>query len=205
MPAHSGRLRAFKLTLGTLLCTLSFSISCASLRLPVELPNYEAAQLLTLSIEGVNVFAKPLISRRDYQDIFDDYLPEIGLVAVWVQVQNARSPDITLADNRWLLRIGKHNARQLDAPSILKHYYRERNIRMYTLGSYTRSREKIEKLLIPDGEISTLMALEGFAIFAVDKSLQKDWNKGAVLMNKSIYLDNRKKVEIRLSLDYANH
>jgi hypothetical protein len=204
MPAFPGRLRVFSLSLSSLLCAAFFFTSCTSLRVPVDFPGYESAQSLNLSADGIDVFAKPLISRQDYQDVFDDYLPEIGLVAVWVQVQNTRSSDIMLAKEKWALRTGNRNRKQLDAPSILKRYYQGRNIRMYTLHTYTRARQQIEQSMIRDGKISSSMKLDGFVIFPIDKALQQDWNKGAVLMHKGIYLNDQKKVEIRLSLDYAN-
>jgi hypothetical protein len=204
MPALSGRFRASNLAWSALLCATFFFISCTGLRLPVDSPSYEHAQLLTASTAGVTVFAKPLISRQDYLDMFDDYLPEIGLVAVWVKVRNDRSSDINLAKNKWVLQTGNRGARQLDAPSILKRYYHGRKIRMYTLRSYTRTHQQIEQLIVPDGKIPSSMKLEGFVIFQIDTSMQQNWNKGAVLSNKGIYLDDQKKVEFRLSLDYAN-
>jgi hypothetical protein len=204
MPALSGRLCASKLALRAWLCTAFFLISCSNLRLPVDSPNYEHAQFLTLNIGGIAVYAKPLISRQDYLDMFDDYLPEIGLVAAWVKVQNNRASDISLEKNKWVLQTGNRSARQLNAPAVLKRYYHERKIRMYTLRSYNRAREKIERLIIPDGKIPGSMKLEGFVIFQIDKSMQKNWNKGAVLSNKGIYLDVQKKAQFRLSLDYAN-
>jgi hypothetical protein len=204
MPASTGRLLFSHYTLAVLLCAAASAVSCSSLQVPVNFPGFNPAQLSHSSSDGINFAIKPITSRQEYQEIFDDYLPEVGLAAIWIQVRNNRSAEITLASEKWRLQIGERTLKQLDTSAVLKRYYHGRNIRIYTVNADLGARRNLENLMISSGRIASSMEFSGLIFFQVDKTLLQNWNKGAVLINKDIYLDNGKKVKIRLPLAYAN-
>jgi hypothetical protein len=204
MPTSSGRL-VFNNSLVALLCVSFFLVSCTSLRVPIGFQGYEeSAQMLHSDTNGIVVEAKALTSRQDYMEIFDDFLPEIGLVAVWLQIQNTRSSGIDSSKNKWVLNLRNRSTKQLDANSILQRYYHQRHIRMYSVHTDSQARQDLEKLMIPSGQIGSSMEFKGFIFFLIDETQKLDWNKGAILINKDIFIQERRRMEIRLPLDYAS-
>jgi hypothetical protein len=204
MPTSAGRLSFLHKSLAVLICAAAFAISCSSLKVSTNFPGFDPAEMIHFSSDGVNFAVKAITSRQNYQDIFHDYLPEIGLAAIWIQVQNARSGKITLTPEKWTLQVGKRNMKQRNASAILKHYYRSRNIRIYTINTDLRARQNLETLMLPSGPIASSMKCSGFVFFRIDPTRALSWNIGAIMTNKDIYLDNGNRITVRLPLAYAN-
>jgi hypothetical protein len=204
MSASAGRLPFVRNCLTALLCIAVSTVSCSSLQVPVSFPGYETSRLSFSISEGIRIGVRPVISREEYQQLFDDYLPEIGLVAVWLEVKNNRPSTITMPRLKWKLQRGGTSLKQVDASSVLRCYYRRRKIRMYTINTDLRAKRNLESVMIAAGSISASGEKSGFAFFMQAQPISRDWMRHAVLVNRDIDLDDGRRVEIQLPLTYAS-
>src|SRR5262245_57714412 len=116
--------------------------SCTTLKVPVRLPKV-SGPTLQASREGVLVGAHPIEGRENYWELFDDDLPQIGIAALWVRIENSRAEAIDLADLNWTLEARGESFSNLSTDQVLDRYYDRRGIRFYSVNSDRKAREDL--------------------------------------------------------------
>src|SRR5512136_2224160 len=75
--------------------------ACATLHVPPAAPSFNLENLPAAGNHGVEIRAKVIDGINSYWELFDDYLPEIGIAALWVIVRNPGPSDIRLSKAKW--------------------------------------------------------------------------------------------------------
>jgi hypothetical protein len=177
--------------------------SCTSLRLPAEMPSFPSDEILRISREGVTLEARPVITREEYWELFDDYLPELGIAAVWVNVRNTRGEEI-IPGARWNLRIDGRRYRAMDSDALLPRYYKRRRIRMYSINTDRKARGRLETLRFHPGRIAAAADREGLLFFPIDPARASDWHTEATLASAEIVTSKKQRLVLELPLSYAH-
>ncbi len=104
------------------LSLLGLMSACATLDLSVRPPTFEPGEYAQSIRNGLELRAIPIQGEDRYWNLFDDYLPEIGITAVWAVVRNTGESDIDLSRSRWELRIRGQTHPTLSTDQIFKLY-----------------------------------------------------------------------------------
>ena len=176
-----------------------FFVSCASLKVPVDLPAV-SRPALRASRDGVTLGAHPIEGRESYWELFDDELPAIGIAAVWVRIENSRAEPIDLSDLRWTLQAGNETYSALNIDQVLERYYERRGIRFYSQNSDRKAREDLERVTLKGGLLAPSAVSQGFVFLDVDHSSGHGWwSRGARLYARGIRLENHQRVQFEFS------
>jgi hypothetical protein len=196
---------AIRNVLVQIICVFALAASsCATLRVPVTAPEFSADSFLRVAADGITLAAHPLETREAYWDVFDDYLPEVGIVAIWIRIDNMRDQEIDASRARWRLRLPLREAGQLRSDDLLKRYYEGRSIRMYTIEADLQARSRLENLLFRPGRLEPSAGREGFIFFRLDHDARLEWTKGAILVGSGIRPSEDKPLMLELPLFYAH-
>jgi hypothetical protein len=177
--------------------------SCATLKVPATAPEFSADSFLRVAVDGITLAAHPLVTREAYWDVFDDYLPEVGIVAIWIRRHSTLDREIDASRARWRLRLPLREAGHLRSVELLKRYYKGRSIRMYTIEADLQARSRLEKLLFQPGRLEPSARREGFIFFRLDHDARLEWTKGAILVGSGIWPGDRS-LTLELPLFYAH-
>jgi hypothetical protein len=178
--------------------------SCATLQVPVAEPSLSQQQLLSATQNGISLGARPILEEDEYLKLFDDFLPEIGIVVLWVEVRNARSEVIHLQPANWSLQTGSHQYHALNIRDLFERYYGGRGIRMYALSTDRRARQRMEAVAFPFGSLGPGVTRNGFLFFAIDPALSSVWDRDAILGIREIHLDRGSKFSLEIKISHAN-
>lgn len=181
---------------------LLLQASCATLRVPADLPTIQNAIAVNTRVADVQLSATALSGTEQYLELFDDNLPEIGLVAARISLRNESSQLLFVPPTPWSLRIGDRSFKGLDAEMMLKVYYKKRRIRMFTVKTDEAARLGIQRLLFSPRQIPPATQQDGLAFFQLDVAHAARWPAGAALISGMLrFADGR---EISLDLHFPN-
>jgi hypothetical protein len=178
--------------------------SCATLQVPMAKLSFPPQDKLRESRDGIDVGVKPMVSEVDYLELFDDFLPEIGIVALWVEVKNARAAAVEIQPSNWRLLAGNRSFHALSVQHVFDRYYRGRNIRMYTSRADRDAKQKMKRVWFENGRIEPSMKRAGLVFFAIDPALARSWGRGAILNLADIQLARGLKIAIQVKISHAN-
>jgi hypothetical protein len=164
----------------------------------VRLPKV-SGPTLQANREGVIIGAHPIEGRENYWDLFDDELPQIGIAALWVRIENSRSEPVDLSDLSWTLEARGESFSNLSTDQVLDRYYDRRGIRFYSVNSDRKAREDLEKVMLKTGRLLPAAISQGFVFLDIDPAAGNEWSHGAKLFVRGIRLENRQKLEFELS------
>lgn len=204
MPFRERRANHTASLLLLLLTACLIAMSCGSLQVPFEAPPIKSEELVKQSQKGIDIQAKAIEGRYRYWDLFDDNLPEIGIVAVWVKVKNIRDGSIDLNRTKWILELDGAKHKAIDVSRVLDIYYEKRSVRFYSQNADRQTRHKLHNIIFKPGSIASHLERDGFLFFRVDSGTEKGWSRNATLRAEEIRLEDRQQTEIRLSLTHVN-
>jgi hypothetical protein len=94
-------------------------------------------------------------------------------------------------------------AGQIRSGDLLKRYYKERSIRLYTMEADREARSRLENLLFRPGRLEPSADHRGFIFFRLDNA-EGEWTKGAILVGSGIRPSQEKPLTLELPLSYAH-
>jgi hypothetical protein len=162
------------------------SSSCSVLQAPVSPPALHREQQYRISSAGLIIEAAPIRSWEEYWELFDDNLPEIGLLAVWVEVRNSRAQEVDLSTVKWRLMRGPENLSATGINELFSWYYKSRKLRFYSVNADKQSRQAFSKWMLPSSHLQPAQSQKGFLFFRSSSSLGADWNHNAVLVVRGL-------------------
>ncbi|PYV18537.1 MAG: hypothetical protein DMG07_03735 [Acidobacteria bacterium] len=173
---------------------------CTTLRVPARIPDFPAGELVRTSVEQVALEAFPVEGREANWELFDDYLPEIGIAAVWVSVRNDRGAAVDLTGLRWELKLGSKVAASLGRDEVLKRFYKGRKVRMYSLAADRSARDALERVLFRPGKLAPGARASGFVFLKLDPGQISSWARNGVLVGRGARLQDGRQIELRAPL-----
>jgi hypothetical protein len=179
-------------------------ISCASLQVPLTPVSFSSDRTLHSGGAGIELRIRPILSQDEYLDLFDDFLPEIGVVAFWVDVRNTRDNAVEIPPSSWRLETGGRGIHSLSVQDVFERYYDGRRIRMYTIGADGTARQNMERIAFKHGRIEPSTEHAGLVFFAIAPPATRGWNQGAVLRLGGIRLPDGSRVVIRIDISHAS-
>jgi hypothetical protein len=201
------RIPATRRHLASSLIVAGFSIllaSCATLQVPVSEPTFSRQHFLSATQDGIRIGARPIVDEDEYLKLFDDFLPQIGIVALWVEVNNTRAEAIDLRPGNWYLRTGNRRYHASNVQDIFARYYRGRGIRMYAVGTDRTARRNMEKVAFPFGRIEPNLTRHGLLFFEIDPALISVWDRGATVGVTDIRLNRGLKISFEIKISHAH-
>jgi hypothetical protein len=178
--------------------------SCATLQVPLAELSFPPPHTLRESRDEIDVGARPMVSEDDYLKLFDDFPPDIGIAALWVEVKNARATAIEIQPSNWRLLAGNRSFHVLSVQDVFDRYYQGRNIRMYTTGADRDAKQKMKRVSFENRRIEPSMKRAGLVFFAIDPALASGWEHGAMLSLADIQLARGSKIAIQVKISHAN-
>jgi hypothetical protein len=181
-----------------------FEVSgCSTLHVPAVRPDFSASESVQTATEGVILRAAAVLGRERYSDLFDDDLPQLGIVAVWITVENRSRQEVAVEPKRWYVLSAGRRCPAMSPNEMVDRYYHERNIRLYVVRADERARERLEQLSFQRARLAPGASSEGFVFFRTDASAPPSWNLEATLMAGGIRLGGERKLDMQLPL-YAH-
>jgi len=181
---------------------LSFA-GCTSMRVPRSIPNQGGSDVVSTTADGITVKVKPIVGREGYWELFDDNLPEIGIVAAWISIRNDR-PDEVLADpKRWYLLSGSIASRRLRSTEVIDHYHKARKIRMYTVKAEQEACGRLDDIGLKPGRLPPAGSAEGFLFFRTAGPADASWHRHARVIMRGLFSGKERRKEIVIPL-YAD-
>ncbi len=184
---------------------LAGAISCSSLHAPAVLPAYTAADSYAAADSGIQIRALPVREPSRYYELFDEYLPEVGILALRVSIADGTGQPIDASSVAFLLQDGDKTHRALELDQLFKTYYSRSHIRMYTLNTDETARREISRVSLKKGIIQPAQAADGLIFFSPAEHLSAGWPAGSVLVVKGIRLADGRKLRFKIPLAYADH
>jgi hypothetical protein len=156
------------------------------------------------STGGIEIDALPIQKLEDYWELFDDCLPEIGMVAVWVELRNKNTAGLDLSRINWELRRGTLRLREASIADIFKQYYKRRPVRFYSVNSDQVSRDAMSRVLLNTGRLGPSESRKGFLIFKSKSPQPPDWSRDGVLVARGFQPEADGPKTLELPLFHAN-
>jgi hypothetical protein len=175
--------------------------SCSTLHVPASRPRLEKAIPLQASVENLQLVARPVEADETYRELFEESLPEIGILAVWLEARN-RGPDtFDFRKASWEIRSSRPvKLRRADNKTVLGRYYKARGIRAYTLHTHEKALSALECLSFPDPLLKPNQSAEGFIFFISDERPLQAWTHGARIIVRQLRQAGR-----RLTVEIPSH
>lgn len=176
---------------------------CSTLHVPATVPVFGAAGSFHAETNGITLRARPIVAKESYSELFDDDLPQFGIIAVWATLENHSQNTVAVDPKQWYLLAASRRCPVLPVNKVVDRYYRGRGIRFYTVRTDERTRERLQRLSLQGGSLAPGSSAEGFVFFRIDGSAPPSWNHDATLMAKGIKPGGERKLEMQLPL-YAH-
>jgi hypothetical protein len=176
---------------------------CSTLHVPATVPDFSAAGSFHAEVDGITLRATPIVGKESYGELFDDDLPQFGIIAIWATLENHSKKTVAVDPQKWHLLAASRRCPVLPVNKMVDRYYRERRIRFYTVQADERTREKLRSLSLQGGGLAPGSSAEGFVFFRIDGSAPPSWNHDAMLMARGIKLGGERKLDMQLPL-YAH-
>jgi hypothetical protein len=179
-------------------------VSCTTMRVPLRAPSYPEQEMLHRSQEGIDLAVRPIEHEDEYWQLFDDNLPSIGIVALWLEARNQRDTAIELPLANWSLRIGGRSYPAISVDELFKRYYDGYRVRMYSIKADRSARRDMARVAFQPGRIEPSMKREGFLFFRINPEVGAAWNREASLLLHDVLPGSRSKTTIEIALSHAN-
>jgi hypothetical protein len=153
--------------------------ACSTLQAPARIPAFPVQETLRVSHDGLEVAARPILGEEAYFELFDDYLPEIGIVAVWVEVRAAGADALEIGPESWQFSSGDAALVALDLRRMFDRYYKRRSVRMVSLHIDAEGLAKMERVAFRSGRVAGGRPHSGFLFFDLGAPAARAWNQGA--------------------------
>ncbi len=173
---------------------------CSTLHVPAVRPGFSERESVEVETDGIVLRARPIVGRESYSELFDDDLPQIGIVAVWTTVENHSEQAAAVNPEQWYLMAESRRCPAMSVNKMVDRYYHERGIRLYVVQADERTRERLQKFSLQREELAPGAAAEGFMFFRMEGSAHAPWNLDATLMAKGIKLGGAHKLDMQLPL-----
>ncbi len=183
---------------------LAFLVACATLQTPPPGLPLQDQDLLRVSRDAINIGIRPIVAEDDYLQLFDDYLPQVGIVAIWVEIGNERATTIALDPAKWYVRTGIRDFRSLGIANVFKRYYDGHHVRMYSQQADAAARRSLEQAVLKRGNIEPAQKRAGFVFFGIDPGTASEWSRNARLIASGLSLDRRSRIAIEIALSHAD-
>ncbi len=184
-----------------MLCALM--VSCTTLRVPAKAPVFPDKEFHHTAREGVDISVRPIVTVAEHWQLFDDYLPKIGIVALWVKIRNLRDKPIAMNPKTWLLSIENRNHSVLTVPELFSRYYAAHGIRMYGTRADRTARLELENVALSPTRLSASDTREGFLFFRIDPEIADLWSRAATLVARDIELNDGTQVTLEIALSHV--
>jgi hypothetical protein len=202
-PMHAASFaRCFRIM--PLLAVCGMMISCSTLQVPLHAPDMGPEDLRCAAIEGIDVRAKAIEREDEYWQLFEDYLPSIGIVALWIEVHNNGATAIDLRRSDWSLRIGDRSSAALSSDQVFEQYYDGYQVRMYSMQADRKARLRLERAAWQQGRIPPALRRDGFLFFRIDPGKAAGWTRQATLLLRNLRLRPGVKTTLEIVLAHAN-
>jgi len=160
--------------------------------------------LLTITQEGISLGAHSVVGRDAYWDHFDDNLPEIGIIAVWVSIENHRSAKIDLTRCNWSLENSARRYNSIDASRLMDIYYDKRHVRLWSENTDRNARRDLNNIILKPGSLGPGLVRNGFLFFRLRTEALLDWKRDSTLQAQGVLLEDGRKIDLNLSLSNGN-
>ncbi len=203
-PMHAASFaRCFRIMPLLAVCGMMIS-SCATLQVPLQAPDIGPQEMRHATIEGIDVSVKAIEKEDEYWQLFEDYLPSIGVVALWVEVHNTGAKALDLRRSDWSLRIGNGSSPAMSSNQVFERYYDGYQVRMYSIETDRKARLRMERAAWRQGRISPSLRREGFLFFRIDPGMASGWTRQATLLLRNLGLKPGAKTTLEIVLAHAN-
>jgi hypothetical protein len=206
LPALSGAARqaTARFVLACLLVAFALAAGgCSTLHVPATVPGFSVTGSFHAEADAITIRARPIVGKESYSELFDDDLPQFSIIAVWATLENHSQKTVAVDPKQWYLLAAGRRCPVLPVNKMVDRYYHERGIRFYTVRADERTRERLQRLSLPGGELAPGSSAEGFVFFRIDGSAPPSWDHDAVLMARGIKLGGERKLDMQLPL-YAH-
>ncbi len=194
----------FRLCFGFLLMLSFLTTSCSSLQVPLEPPGFQSDELMRTSKAGIDLAAKPIEGTYQNWQLFNENLPERGIGVVWVILKNKQKETIDTTKAEWSLDIGPKKYGPVTASQVLMRYYRQSQVRFYSLKAEEKATEDLQKLAFQLDSLGSHRESAGFLYFPIEPTRTANWSHKGMLRLKGITLSSGQQVAIELPLSHAN-
>ncbi len=179
--------------------------SCATLQVrpPLKAPWFPEQEYIHKSSNGIDIGVRPLVKEDEYLRLFDDDLPKIGIVALYVEVRNESKSNLAIDPGSWFLRTGGSRFPALSVTKVFERYYSAHHIRMVSAARDSKARLEFEQTVIKKGSIEPAGVLGGFVFFQMDPGMAAGWDRGATLVARGLLVDQRS-ATMEITLTHAN-
>jgi hypothetical protein len=198
--------RAKRVRLTALTSVLAAALSsCATLQLqrPLEAPVFPAQEYIHKNWNGVDIGVRPLVKEDEYLRLFDDDLPKIGVVALYVEVMNEGRTNLAVDPGSWFIRVGGRRFPALSVTKLFERYYSAHHIRMYSAATDSAARMELDQSVLKKGSIGPAGILAGFVFFRMDPGMAAAWDRDATLVARGLLADHRS-ATMEIALTHAN-
>jgi hypothetical protein len=178
--------------------------ACTTLQVPTKAPVFQEKQFLHATRAGMDIAACPIVTAEEYWQLFDDYLPKLGIAAVWIRVRNQGEHPVAVNPETWLLRAENRNHAVLKIPELFGRYYSARGIRMYGIRGDQAARRDLGRIRLNPARLAPDESCEGFLFFEIDPGDADLWYRGAFLVARDIELSGGAKVVLEIALSHAS-
>jgi len=179
-------------------------VSCATLQMPREIPEVAPQELRRAAVDGIEVDVKAIESEDEYWQLFEEYLPRIGMVAVWAEVRNSGDAPIRLNRSAWSLQIGGRTSAAMSADQVFERYYEGLQVRMYSVEADRKARLRMEHTAWQPGRLAPASRQTGYLFFRIDPEMAPGWARQAILQLRNIRLGSGAKTTLKIVLAHAN-
>jgi len=201
MTGPSVRLLSAALRIG-LYAVLACS-ACASLHVPAAAPTIPGNRWISANAGGLSIRVAPLTERMNYWEVFDENLPECGIVALWMEISNGSGVSYGLGEAAWRLRVGNREFRPLNSEEVLQRYYEGRRIRFYSEEGDRKARIDLAERMLPHTVLPPSGKVAGFLFFALDADLASSWDQQATLIARGLPDERAPDGGLRIPLHHA--
>jgi hypothetical protein len=190
------------------ICVLTSAIvlsaSCAHMQVPSRSLVIPSRELQFTSRGGVAIGARPIVGRDRYWDLFDENLPEFGIGAIWVDMQNDSETALDMGKARWVLAENQAEMRELDPNGFFDRYYHLRQIRMVSTEADRKSKLALENIRFQAARIPSRTAKQGFLFFPIQPTNSEDWIHNGILHVSRVRDGQGAVLSFQVSLAHAN-
>ncbi len=179
-------------------------ISCSALRAPLSPPEAAPQDRFRLSVSGIQIEALPVRTWEQSWELFDDNLPAIGILPVWIEARDSSSEGLDLTRAKWELRRGTEHFHPIGVDQLFKQYYRRHQTRFYSLNADRTARAAMAKILLPARRLPPSEVETGYLFFRAGSPQSANWTRGAVLEIRGIQSESRKRRSLELPLSHAH-
>jgi len=177
--------------------------ACASLQMPLQPPDVAPQELRRASIDGIEVGVKAIESEDEYWQLFEEYLPRIGIVAVWVEVHNSRAAPVRLRRSDWSLQTGDRKSAAMSSDQVFERYYDGFQVRMVSVQADRKARLRMERAAWQPGELAPASRQAGYLFFRIDSETASGWTRQATLLLRNLRLGPGAKTTLKIVLAHA--